>query len=136
MVEKKLYERMAFPEGLQRSGVRRIPGLGLALPGQTQAIEQYPAQLLRRTQIELLAGQVIDSGFQFIQLVLNLSGDLAQPVAIQANTGTSMAISTVVVGNSMLQNRSHMPLSQNVLLPGGQRKHGSRGKSVHRHICL
>ncbi len=108
-------------KGLQRLRVGRVAGLRLALPGQAQAVEEDPAQLLRRAEVELLAGQLVDAGFQPLHLVLDLAGDLSQAIAVQVDT--RLLHGDQHRGQRQLDGAEELPhalLAQRALLLGGQ----------------
>ena len=70
---------------LQHARVGREAGLAAALARQAELLEQDLAELLRRADHELLAGQREDLAFERRDLLAHALGDLRQAVDVQAH---------------------------------------------------
>ena len=63
--EHQLRQVVHHRQHFEHALVCGIPGLGAFLPGQSQLFKEHHAQLLRRVDVELLAGRRVDRRLQF-----------------------------------------------------------------------
>ena len=69
----------------EHAGVGREAGLAAALLGQAELVEEHLAELLRRADRELVAGEVEDVGLELLDPLAEAGRDLREALGVDAD---------------------------------------------------
>ena len=78
---------MVVADRAKHARIGRVARLPLPAGGETELLEQDPRELLRRAELELLAGQLERRRLELLDALREPGGDLAHPVGVDPDPG-------------------------------------------------